>query len=50
VFGMAAEGGALALAASSGARLELGAWAHGGIHAPSTAAPRRRAPARRPSR
>lgn len=40
-LGIAADGGALALDGRSGNRLELGAWARGGAHAPRVAAPRR---------
>ncbi len=49
-LGIGAEGGQLALDARSGARLELGAWARGGSHAPGPAAPRRGPSARRASR
>jgi 23S rRNA (cytosine1962-C5)-methyltransferase len=49
-FGVAADGGPLALDARSGARLELGAWARGGVHAPKPLAARKRPPARRAGR
>lgn len=50
VFGVPAEGAPLALDARSGARLELGAWARGGVHAAPPARPRAAPPARRASR
>ncbi len=49
-FGIRADGAPLALAARSGSRLELGAWAFGGVHAPAMATSRGKAPARRPRR
>jgi 23S rRNA (cytosine1962-C5)-methyltransferase len=50
VLGIAADGGQLALDARSGARLDLGAWAMAGIHAPHGIRPRGPARARRSSR
>lgn len=49
-LGIAAEGSPLAMAARSGARLELGAWARGGVNAPRVSQPKRHAAARPPSR
>jgi 23S rRNA (cytosine1962-C5)-methyltransferase len=49
-LGVAADGAPLALDASSGNRLELGAWARGGIHAPAPSTTARRPAARRSTR
>ena len=49
-FGVAADGRPLALDARSGARLALGAWARGGVHAPGPDASRAQPAARRTSR
>jgi 23S rRNA (cytosine1962-C5)-methyltransferase len=47
-IGVGADGGPLALESRSGNRLELGAWARGGVHGPKP--PSRKRPADRPRR
>jgi 23S rRNA (cytosine1962-C5)-methyltransferase len=46
-IGVGADGGPLALTSRAGARLELGAWARGGIHGPKPPAKRPARPTRR---